>query len=148
MAIQFYLALLLDCHASLRSLAMTRGTHPGLRPPLPAGAERPGVGGELVTGFKFSSLGGVRRSREVGCPCPNVGRDLFHVIPAQAGIHCVADNYSFVPVGNPPRYYVPPLHRGELYQKTPSRPSQANSLPVDGNKKIPKWGFLCGLFHI
>ena len=34
--------------------------------PLPAGAERPGDGGELVTGFKFSSLGGVRHSREVG----------------------------------------------------------------------------------
>ncbi len=39
--------------------------HPGLRPPLHRG--------ELVTGFKFSSWGGVRRSREVGCPCPQRG---------------------------------------------------------------------------
>ncbi len=49
--------------------------------PLPAGAERPGVGGELATVFKFSSLGGVRRSREVGCHCPRGGRNA----PASEG---------------------------------------------------------------
>ena len=60
--------MLFLCH-SRAGMTRKKQTHPGLRPPLPAGAERPGVGGELVTGFKFSSLGGVRRSREVGYPC-------------------------------------------------------------------------------
>ena len=70
MAIQSYLALLFTgSPRELRSLAMTNGAAPAIGGN-PLRRRQfffyPCDGGELVTGFKFSSLGGVRRSREVG----------------------------------------------------------------------------------
>ena len=118
---------LLDCHASLRSLAMTRGG--------------------LCLNYKTN----------LACGHPAIEGNFPHntVIPAQAGIHCVADNYSFTPAGKPtpslrdtppPRGRNAPATEGNLSPVLSSPPWEEYGAAGRWVAPVPNVGR--GLFHV